>query len=248
VAAAVNARGDVLAVWAHNLRARARIVTAAGRRGPRQALGPVQAFPKLAAALGDRRRAVVALGGQAVSEGEPLQPFEARVATAPAGGRFGRPRRLERVAASGTGTYVSGPGVAAALLPGGRAVVAWTGRDGDRFVVRVADASGGSPQTVSPPPAHAVLAGLAAGPDGRLAVGWIAGVRGADAVPPGVASLVAAVRPPGAGAFGPPEPVSPPAGFADPDGAQLAVDPATGEVLAVWREVGAPIQYARRSP
>jgi hypothetical protein len=248
-AAAVNFRGDVLAVWTQGGRARARIRAAGGRLGPRQDLGPVAAFPKLSAALGRDRRAIVALGGQAIHEGEPLEPFVPRVAVAPPGGRFGDSLRLERVAASGTGTYVSGPGVAVAYRLGGRAVVAWTGRDGDRFVVRAADVDGatvGTPQTVSPPPAHAVLASLAAGPQGELAIGWLAGVGGADPAPPGTQpALVAAVRPPAAAAFGAPEPVSA-GGYVD--GAALAVSPVSGAVMAAWRQPGDGIQFSQRTP
>jgi hypothetical protein len=241
-AASVNARGDVLAVWARNGVMYARVRRAGGRLGRRQRLGAAYGFQQISAELGSQRRAVVAFGAQGIIEGEPEGPFRAWVATAPAGGRFGARRRLETVAASGDGTYVAGGRVRAALRPGG-ATVAWTGREGDRFVVRAADV-GGDTQTVSAPGRHAVLGDLAGGPDGRLVVAWIDGVRGAT--PVADPTVQAAIRPAGAAAFGAPEAVTAPGPRLDVEGVDVELL-AGGRAIATWRQIGEPVHTSVRA-
>ena len=92
---AVNARGDALAVWerpVHGTTGRrdvyARIRTAGGRLGAARNLGSAVTIPTFSAALGDRRRAVVAWMGQRVSEGYALGPGD------DPGRRHRRPRPL----------------------------------------------------------------------------------------------------------------------------------------------------------
>jgi hypothetical protein len=242
-AVAVNPRGHALAVWVRNGTVYARI-RRGGRLGRLQRLGRAGGFQTISADLAGRR-AVVAFGAQGILEGEPTGPFRVWVAYAPRG-RFRSRRRLETVPASGAGSYVAGARVRA-VIAGGRPTVAWTGRDGEYFAVRSADLEdgrAGTPQTVSPPGRHAVLADLADGPDGELAIAWVADVRGADPVVSGIAPLYAAVRP-ADGAFGLPEAVSAPDAYADPDGVGLAIL-AGGRAVAAWRQVGDAIHTAWR--
>jgi hypothetical protein len=77
-AVAVDARGDVLVVWERPLHGStgtrgiyARERTAPGRLGSTRRLGTSEPAPKISAALGDGRRAVVAWVSQRVSEGTP---------------------------------------------------------------------------------------------------------------------------------------------------------------------------------
>jgi hypothetical protein len=240
-AASVNARGDALAVWARNGVVYARVRRAGGRLGRLQRLGSAIGFQEISADLGSRRRAVVAFGAQGIIEGEPEGPFRAWVAYAPRG-RFGARRRLETVAESGDGTYVAGGRVRAVLRRGG-ATVAWTGREGEHFVVRAADV-GGRAQTVSAPGRHAVLGDLARGPDGRLAVAWIDGIRGAT--PVGDPTVQAAIRPADAAAFGAPEAVTAPGPRLDAEGVDIEYL-AGGRVIATWRQVGEPIHTSVRA-
>jgi hypothetical protein len=86
------------------------------------------------------------------------------------------------------------------------ALLAWTGRVGTGFGVRVASLVGtrfGAPVDVSPPDQQ--VTGLAVGDGGRATVVW--SPIAADPQPL-TATIGAAVRAPGAAAFGPPELVS----------------------------------------
>ena len=123
-AVAINARGDVLAVWERPLHGStgtrgiyARERTADGRLGSTRRLGTSAPAPKISAALGDGRRAVVAWVSQRVSEGDAGSPAMIRAAIAAPGERFGpASRRLEVVEVTGTGRYVGQAGAAAVDL------------------------------------------------------------------------------------------------------------------------------------
>jgi len=256
-AVSVNRRGDVLAVWTRNGRAIARIRTASGRLGPRHDLGLLQRFrddeqfESLSVALGDRRNAVVAFARQAYDfiGYTPLGPLTVRAASAGAGGRFGRTRLLERTAVGGRYDLVSA-GVGTAVAPGGRATVAWTGREGEQLVVRATDLVNGRPgrpQTVSPPTAHSVLTELAAGPRGELVLGWRSGLSDLDA-PAGSSRprLFVSPRPAAASAFTAAEAVTEPSLAVEAAG--LAVNPASRQVMAVWTPGSGLFQYATRPP
>jgi hypothetical protein len=181
VATAINERADVLAVWALRTgEVLAPLRTADGRLGRLQRVGRTEPFPRLSVGLDDARRAFVAWSGQAATEGFPHGPFVANLALAPAGGKFAPATRLEAVPPT-SATYVFGPGVKAAWLPDGRVAVAWTGRDGECFVVRSAVAEHGRvgpPQTVSAAGDDAVLADLATDPPGTTLVAWVTGLNG----------------------------------------------------------------------
>jgi hypothetical protein len=248
----VNRRGDVLAVWTRNGRAVARIRTASGRLGRRRDLGLLQPYSEeeqiaaLSVGLGNRRDAVVAFARQAYDfyDSQPLGPLMVRVASAGAGGTFGRTRLLERSSVGGAAD------VGTALAPDGRAMVAWTGRERGRLVVRAADLVGGRPrrrQTVSPATTHSVLTELAAGPRGELVLGWRSFDRSDLGEPVGSSRprLFVSLRPAGASVFTAPEAVTEPSLAVG--AARLAVNPVTRQVMAVWSESGG-FQYAIRPP
>jgi hypothetical protein len=252
---ALNARGDALAVWERPVRGTtgerdvyARIRTAGGRLGSARNLGSSVTIPTFSAALGDRRRAVVAWLGQRVSEGNALSPATIEVAATAARGPFGPPRRVEVVPVTGTGRYVGQAGVRVAMRPDGAAVVAWTGYTGERFAVRVAPVSQTAveaPQTVSDPARETVLSDLAVGPSGQAVVAGLQGLRGAD--PTGPVSVVAAVRPAGAATFGGLEPIVGPGPIVE--GVDLAYDPVRGAPVAAWRDITAhAVVTAARTP
>ena len=147
------------------------------------------------------------------------------------------------------GTYVSGTQLAAAVLATGKVVVAWTGREGERFVVRAADVGRRLRhiRTVSDPGSDAVLAGLAAGPRGDVALTWMTGIHGADPVPGAAITVIAAVRAAAVTAFGAPERVSAQGANVIPTAlVPVAFDSATGRAVAAW--IADTMDIAVRAP
>ena len=134
------------------------------------------------------------------------------------------------------------PGVAFARGPDGRVLIAWSGNEGPRWVVRAGElgASGvTSAAVVSDRATDAVLADLAIGPHGEAADLLADGVGGED--PTGPLRLLAVTRPasPGA-AFGAPEVVT----SAIDSGGTLAFDPATRSVVAAYLTHGSDFMPA----
>ncbi len=254
-AVAVNARGDVLAVWERPLHGGtgtrgiyARERTAGGRLGATRRLGTSAPAPKIRAALGDGRRAVVAWVSQRVSEGDAGSPAMIRAAIAAPGARFGGEQTLEVVNVTGTGRYVGQAGVVASISAHHRPLIAWTGFQNDRFVVRAAEVAGGArltgPQVVSDPAQDTVLSDAATTASGQAVIVGLQGLRGAD--PVGPVSVVAAMRPAGATAFGAPEAVSEPGQFEEAAQAAFRQD---GSVVAVWRSLSpGAVMWAVRAP
>jgi hypothetical protein len=239
-AVAINARGDVLAVWERPLHGStgtrgiyARERTAGGRLGATRRLGTSEPLTRISAALGDGRRAVVASIGQGVAEGDVAGPATIKAAVAAPGEPFGSAKTLEVVNVTGTGRYVGEAGVVASISAHHRPLIAWTGFQGDHFVVRAAEVVGtglGTPQVVSDPAQDTVLSDAATTASGRAVVIGLEGRRGSDLVGP--VSVVAATRAAGATAFGAPEAVSEPGQF--DEAAQVAFRQ-DGSVVAAWR-------------
>lgn len=247
-ATAVNTRGDVLAVWVRDSVVYARMRTDGGRLQRLQRLGSVRPSVKLSADLGDARRAVVAFGGQSVDEGAATGPFVGYIAYASPGEEFRTRQRLETVATDRADTYVSGAGVAATITSTGKVVAAWTGRSGDRYVVRTADARGKlrNVRTLSNRSNDAILGGLAAGSRGEVGVLWTTGVR-TTGTSPGPVMLMAALRPGNRNTFEPAETIADADDRIDPSGAfPVRFDPSSGRLVVAWRRVGAPIGYSVR--
>lgn len=255
MAVAINARGDVLAVWDRPLRGatgrrgiHTAIVTAGGRRTIRR-VGTSEPIPKLSAAIGARRSAIVGWLGQGVGEGSPRTPATIQVAAAEPGRRFGAAQRLEVVPRLGTGHYVGHAGVAVDVAADGRRIVAWTGYANGRFVVRAGHVEGGElrepAQTISDPVQDTVLGDLTTGEAGEAVAILLAGIRGAD--PSGPVRLRAATRTPGSPAFGTLEEVAAGSGYREAP--RVEIVPTSGRVVTVWRDLEAnAVRLASRPP
>jgi hypothetical protein len=243
VAAAVNARGDAMAVWTEGDGLFARLRTAGGRLRRTQRVGATVAGQHLApsAVLSTHRAQLVGWLAQAVSEGEGGVGV-AWVAQARDGGPF-TVTRLAQLPAAGAGHYVSEAGVRVGYGSGGRALVAWTSFAGSastgHFVVRTAQLRGAASssaqaligvQTVSDPASDTVLSDFLVDPSGPARALMLAGVRGTD---PSASDGAASVRASGA------EEVTPAVAGA---GRPLAVDGvllSDGSALAAWTSPGA---------
>jgi hypothetical protein len=208
---ALGSKGDVLVVWEDRHVIFARHLGPTGHAGAVHRIGDgVQS--DLQAVVDDGGRLEVAWKSQRVNEGESTAPAVVRFATAAPGRGFGPQRIIETVGGTvGTGRYVSAPAVR--LLPeaGGRTLLAWTGFQDERFVVRAADLADGhrsTPQTLSPTTEDAVLGDAATGADGAAVVAWRSGVQSADPVPGATETVFASHRGAGESAFGAPEQVS----------------------------------------
>lgn len=240
-AVAINARGDILVAWQANGGVFARMRTAGGALSRTERLGnPGEPVRAISAVITARRAAAVAWEAQDVSEGNPDSAATVDAAFKAGGGRhrFHSPQRLATVPALGTGHYVGGRAVKAVLARDGRITAAWTAFENGRFTVRAADLGGfrfTGARTLSDPAADATFADLDAGPNGELAVQWRTGVAGND---PGTGTpgLDAALRAPGAPAFGAAEVIE--QGVAPPD-ATLRFDPSTGRAVAAWNALTA---------
>ena len=249
-AVAIDRRGRVLAAWDRDGRAYGRFVTAHGTLGAIQRLGPAGRNTAIQAVLSDDGRAAVAWTAQRVSEGYAASPFTARLALATANRRFAPPTTLETVRETGFGRYVPAPGVVVRLPAGRPGLAAWTGHDGQHWVVRAASIHGTTltaPQIVSEPGTDTVLGDAAAGPRGEAVVLLLPGCAPLCPAPSGPgAGLAAATRAASAPAFGAPEPIVPaPAAIT---GAQVAIQAATGLAFATWADDHASIGWSVRAP
>jgi hypothetical protein len=238
-AVAINPRGDVLIAWQANGGVFARIRTAGGTLYATERLGnPGEPVRAISAVLTSGRAAAVAWEAQDVNEGTPGSPatVDAAFKAGGASHHFHSAQRLATVPALATGHYVGERAVKVVLAPNGRITAAWTGYANGRFVVRAADLSGFrfvAPQTLSDPAVDATFSDLDTGPSDEVAVAWRTGVAGTDPGT-GTAGLDAALRAPGAPAFGPAETIEQgTAALA----ATLRFDPSTGRPVAAWNDL-----------
>jgi hypothetical protein len=241
-AVAVGAHGDVLVAWQGRRTISARHFGPTGRAGAVHRLGAgVQSA--LQARIDDDGRLEVAWESQRVAEGFAATPATVSYTSAPRGGRFAPAGVVGGSSLTGTGRYVMRPGVRLVGTGPNASALAWTDYDGTRFRVRVADVTAGkvgAPQAVSSTDNDAVLGDLASSPAGGQFVLWLTGTRGTD--PGGPQRVAAAVRPPGATAFGAPEFVSEPVGSpgtaaaatSAPFAPSAAVDSRIGRRFAAW--------------
>jgi hypothetical protein len=232
---AINRRGDVAIVWDRfNRRGRrdvfGQILTASGKLRPRQRVGVAPAGPRYRIALTDDRRVVAAWIAQQVNECH-AHPGEIAVAQAGKGGRFGRARRLTTLAITGCGRYASDPAVQFARAPDGRVLIAWSGNEGARWVVRAGDlgAAGVKGATVVSDRARdAVLADLALGSRGEAVLLLAEGVGGSDLTGPN--RLLAVTRGWNRGGFTAPELVADQTGI----GSSVTFDPLTSRATVAY--------------
>jgi hypothetical protein len=204
VTVAISPSGELLVVWEDRHEVFARHRGARGTWGAAHTLGPgVQS--DLQAAMDSTGRMLVAWKSQRVNEGESNADAVVSFITAAAGHGFGSRRTIETVAA---GRFVGSPGVRLRTSGDDEALLAWTGFDGARFVVRAMPIERGhigARQQVSPGGVDAVLGDIATANDGRALVLWRDGVLGADPAPGTQPHLFGNVRAAGATTFGAPE-------------------------------------------
>jgi hypothetical protein len=244
---AVGPHGDVLVVWEDDHEIFARHVGSTGHAGAVHRIGDgVQS--QLQAAIDGSGRLEVAWKTQRVSEGESNTPAIIRFATAAPGHGFGAQRTVETIGASGTGRFVAAPGVRLIAEADGSTLLAWTGLDGSHFVVRASEVVGGhrgTPQTLSPAGADAVLGDAATGAGGAAIVAWRSGVQGADPLPGAAPTVFASLRAAGASAFGGPEQVSD-TGENAPTAPFAALDPVSGRSLVVYAPLAGGVRASAR--
>ena len=199
VAAAINARGDALAVWSQASRVYARVRTAGGTVRARQTVGSTIRGMNLApsAALSTHRQELVGWVSQHVSEGDGSSGTT-NVAQAKDGGAFASAALAALPA--GTGNYVSEAGVRVAFDPAGRRLLAWTGYNGAHFTVQTAELDGTvllDGQTVSNPGLDTILGDAVTDASGKQLLALVGGTRGNDAQYPSTPNtpIFAALRP-----------------------------------------------------
>ncbi len=142
VAATMDYRAEVLLVWASGGTVYARELSPAGALGPTRRLGSLAAGspdPELRALLSDDGHAIVAWRGQSVAPGgAPTTTIELSISGG--GLAFGAPQVLERF--RDLGGFVPPAGSLRLLRLSSEAVmIAWTGVDAGRYVVRASPVS-----------------------------------------------------------------------------------------------------------
>jgi YD repeat-containing protein len=237
VATAISAGGDIVVAYDQQGRVQTRSRPAGRSWQPVDEVDPrAVKGARLRIALGARGRAVLAIFEQALSEGGDNGPAKIVAAVRRPGHHFGSPQLLESFPERFP-DFFGTPASAEVALDGDGALLAWTGRVGGDFGVRVASLAGsrfGAPVDVSPPGQQ--LGGVAVGDGGRATVVW--SQIATDPAPP-TATIGAAVRAPGAAAFGPPELVSDVEASARQ--AAVAYAPGSGPPTVAWVAATGPL-------
>jgi hypothetical protein len=193
VSVAVSPRADVLVAWDARgiVRTRYKPARAALFRRTETIQSEPTYYAALRTAVAANGRAYVAWAAQLLTEGGTVGDSFYEAAVQPAGATRFRPAQLlQRVPAP----QLKG-GLDLAVDAAGRATVAW---GATQVLAATTDAAGvfGPPQAVSPAGVPSLEAALAAAPDGRRLVAWIANPGDA-----GDGALAAAVAP-ASGPFG----------------------------------------------
>jgi hypothetical protein len=241
---AMDFRSEVLAVWQQGAALYARLVPNRGAARPIQRLASVGSHVQIAAVLSDDERGIVAWSEQRGDETSVYIDRSApgvRFATPQLLGRFPDPDGLAAPAASPALVRLSSESV----------MLAWAGAGAGHWVVHTApiDLNGvGDADTIVAPGTDALLAHLAAGPEGDAIVLWTEPSPTAAGPPDMARQAIFAARgfdDYGAhGMFGAPEQVAPPAPVSD---ATVAIDPDSDRAIAVWRGEADAIEYALRA-
>ncbi|WP_354700364.1 hypothetical protein DSM112329_00635 [Paraconexibacter sp. AEG42_29] len=191
VAAAINERGDALAVWTDNEAVNARVRTLGGWLRATQRAGTTVrgSLAAPSASLSLHRAELVGWSTQVVHEGDGTAGA-VRVAQARDGGRFSAAAELAQLPAL-SGRSASGAVVRVDIDPNGLRHLAWTGYADGHFTVSsallngAADSGTAKPvdrQTLTAPGTDAVLEDLDTGADGSEVVTLRTGVRGDEPV------------------------------------------------------------------
>ncbi|MSW84301.1 MAG: hypothetical protein F2832_06100 [Actinobacteria bacterium] len=240
---AVGGRGDIVVAWARRVGEGRTVIEARYRRAggswdALERLGEGTARGEVTTAVMQNGRAYVAWQRKTINEttGTSASTW---VAVRPSGaGSFRDATRLEAIR-----TGVSYVGLRPILAVNGiHALIAWTGRAGTTWRVRVATAgsngSFSSPETVSDAAVNAQLGGLSLLPDGTAAVSWAQ--LDFELVP---GRALAALRPAGDSRFLPGELVS----SSTRSVPLVALSPLTRQPTVTWTQhMGAPTTSAAR--
>lgn len=243
LAVAINSRRQVLAVWSRDRRIAARRVSASRRRERARAIASIQPEIVLSAGLASSGLAAVAWAGGFAGESPAPTSGPYTVSVAAPGGSF-TTSELDRVEDPGRGIGLGDVSIAATAPD--RLMLGWTGRVGIRAAAKVAEvtaAGRGPTQVVSNAEADSALVKLvrgARGEDLALVVGYEDSGR---EIAYEKSALFAVPRVPGAAAFGAPEQITP---FGNRLGADVAIEPVSGRVVATWLEFEAGVKLSTR--
>lgn len=237
LAVALDYRTDALVAWIRGGYLYARELP--GRGAPRevQRVARVSGRVSLSALLSDDYRGILAWSEQ--SGGRTSLYLDQSAV----GVRFGSPRLLE------SAPTPSGPEPAASpllvRLSNESVMLAWSSPQDGLWSVRTAaiDEHGiGRPATISPSGADALLSDLAPGPVGEAIALWTEPQAPSEASRQAIFAAPGVDTAPDFTVFGAPEEVAAPAANSE---ATLAIDPASGRALAVWRD-GSGLRYSVR--
>ena len=236
LAVAINSRRQALAVWARDGRAAARVVSASGRRGRARSVPGVLPGGQIGAALVTSGRAVVTGTTPFGGESPPPRPGTYTLSIAPPDGAF-RSQVLETTEVKGRSGWI---GAVHQLVTGrDRVLLGWTGQTGVRATAKVAEVTAtglGPVRVLSRPSADSSFGRLLLGPGGLVAAQWFEHADGEGDFPGDPTSAEMAVRRPGAESFDRPEQI---VGPGNRLGLDLAIDPTSGRMTAVWAEFAA---------
>ncbi|MGI8801642.1 MAG: hypothetical protein ACR2KV_05630, partial [Solirubrobacteraceae bacterium] len=248
LAVGLDYRGDALVVWAQDGLIYRRVLHASGRLEGAERVAPTPPAPHLQALISDDNRGIVAWSSDVTSG--PTTTTSVYLDASNSGVHFGPPRLLERFR-DPPGLRLSEGSIRLVRLASEGVMIAWTGMNGGRYIVRAASVSlfvRRPSSVISTGPGDAVLADLATGPHNEAVALWITAPRLAAGFDFRHASLLAArgiVAAPAIADFSGPEMIAGPAPIAAP---RAAVDPATDDAVAVWEDLGADpgVAYATR--
>ncbi len=250
VAVGLDYRGDALVAWAQNGLIYRRVQYASGGLDQIEQIAASPPAPQLQALISDDNRGILAWTTAAPAG--PGTVSRVYLATSRPGVHFGRPRLLEQFA-DPPGLGLPDGSLRLVRLASEGVMLGWTGMSHGRYVVRAASISQAAPRpstVVSDPATDAILTDFATGPRGEAIALWLTAPRQAGSLDAGRLQIVAArgvTEAPGTAVFAAPESVGRRGAVGAP---RLAIDPATGDAVAVWRSLGADpgIAYAVRLP
>lgn len=249
---ALDYRTDAVVAWQAAGWLYARWVREGGRLGSLQRVARVGADPQLTATISDDDRAILAWLSQPPAGG-PSPAAREYIDISAFGVRFGPPRLIESFSEPPRLPLGAGA-LRLTRLARESVMLAWTGMDGGRYVVRAAPVSLagiGHVATISAARTDSELAAFVPGPRDEALALWTSAPRlaagGADGNQVTILAAAGGPSGPGTASFGSPELVTGAAPNRQPD---VAIDPASDRALAAWRVGGASpaVRYAVRAP
>jgi hypothetical protein len=242
LAVALDYRTDALAVWWQDGWLYARERHANGPLGPLQRFAKAGPGVRLGALISDDGRAIVAwVDPRGGSAGVYLDISQPRM-------QLGAGHLVERLRWHG-GAFPTAASVRLVRLSTESVLMAWTGTQAGRFVVRAAGIDLEGLRTisiVSRPAEDALLEDLVAGPRGDAVAVWSSprsGRRGRGGPPAAIMAARGVPSSRGVPRFGAPEHI---AASTHHGRVAVAIDPASDTAVASWRERGGAIRFSVR--